>query len=58
MASISQTTYSNAFAWIKIYELRFKFQFVPKGPINYAIIGSDNGAEPARQQAIVWTNDG
>ena len=24
----------------------------------YSSIGSDNGLAPARQQAIIWTNDG
>ena len=24
----------------------------------YCSIGSDNGLAPARQQAIIWTNDG
>ena len=24
----------------------------------YSSIGWDNGLEPARQQAIIWTNDG
>ena len=30
--AISQTTFSNAFSWMKIFEYRLKF--VPKGPIN------------------------
>ena len=25
-------------------------------PIHYAVIGSDNGLSPGRQQAIIWTN--
>ena len=31
MDAIPQTTFSNAFSWIKTFEFRFKF---PKGPIN------------------------
>ena len=39
MDAISQTTYSSAFSWMKMYELRLKVHwpwvtFVPKGPIN------------------------
>ena len=43
-----------------MYEFRLKchwnlFLRVQK---QYPSIGSDNGLEPARQQAIIWTNDG
>ena len=32
---------------------------VPDGPINKKIsIGSNNGLEPSRPQAVIWTNDG
>ena len=36
MAVILQTTLSNTFSWMQIYEFRFKFNwsFVSKGPIN------------------------
>ena len=34
MTAISQTTISNAFSWMKLFVFRFKFQFIPKGPIN------------------------
>ena len=36
MAAISQTTLSNAFSWIKMFEISIKIslKFVPKGPIN------------------------
>ena len=34
MADISQTTYSNAFSEVKIYELTLIFQLIPKRQIN------------------------
>ena len=36
MAAIFQTTYSNAFSWMKMHEfrLRFHWSLFPKGPIN------------------------
>ena len=35
MAAISQTTFSNAFPWVKSFVFWFKFHwFVPKGPID------------------------
>ena len=36
MDAISQTTFSNAFSWTKMFEFRLKnsLKFVPKGPIN------------------------
>ena len=53
MVAILQTTFSNAFSWMKICEF---LKFVPMGPINS--IGSENGLAPTRRQAIIWTNDG
>ena len=37
MAAISQTTFSNAFSWMKMFEfpIKISLKFVPKGPINY-----------------------
>ena len=34
MDAISQTTFSSAFSWMKMFEFRLKLTFVPKGPIN------------------------
>ena len=34
MEAISQTTFSNTFSWMKMYEFQLKFQFIPKGTIN------------------------
>ena len=45
----------NENAWISI---RISLKFVPKGPIKYSSIGSDNGLAPSRRQASIWTNDG
>ena len=44
MDAILQTTFSNAFSWMKMYEFRLKF------------IGLDNDLAPTRRQAIIWTN--
>ena len=33
----------------------FRLKFVPKGPNDN--IGSDNGVEPNRRQAFIWTSD-
>ena len=55
--AISQTTFSDAFSWMKMCEflLRFHWSLFPR--IQYCSIGSDNGLVPARRQAIIWTND-
>ena len=47
MAAIFQTTSSNAFSWMKMYEFRVKIsiKFVPKGPINNI---------PALLQIMAW----
>ena len=60
MATISQTTFSNAFSWMKISEFRLKFHqslFLKAQLKWYSSIGSDNGLAPNRRQAIIWTND-
>ena len=42
-----------------IISIKISVTFVPKALINkYSSIGSDNGLEPNRPQAIIWTNDG
>ena len=44
----------NILVLIKIF-----LKFVPKDPISkYSSTGSDNGFARARQEAIIWTNDG
>ena len=60
MAGISQTTYSNAFSWMKIYEFRLKCHWIlfQRIKLTISIIGSDNGLVPSRRQAIISTNDG
>ena len=60
MDAISQTTFSSAFYWIKMHELRLKFDwslFLGSNQQYYSI-GSDNGLAPSRRQAIIWTNVG
>ena len=60
MDAISQTTFSNAFSWMKMFEFLFKFTGVCYQGSNYqySSIGSDNGLAPSRRQAIIWTNGG
>ena len=55
-----QMTYSSAFSWMKIYELRLIFHRILFLRVKLAIssIGSDNGLAPTRRQAIIWINDG
>ena len=57
MNNISETTFSNVFSSMKMFEFRLKIslKFVPKGPINN---GSDNGLASTRGQDIIWTKDG
>ena len=57
MAVIFQTTYSNAFSWMKICKISLKF--VPKGLINNipALVQIMTWHQPARQ-AMAWTNAG
>ena len=60
MAAISQTTYSNAFSGMKMYEfpLTFHWSLFLRFELTILCIGSDNGLALTRQQAIIWTNDG
>ena len=60
MDAISQTTFSNAFSWMKIFEFRLNVTEVCSQGSNlqYSSNGSDNGLAPSRRQAIIWTNDG
>ena len=60
MAVILQTTFTNAFSWMKIYEywLKFHWSLFLRVQLQYASIGSDNGLAPTRQQAIIWANEG
>ena len=60
MTTISQTTYSNAFPWMKINETRLRFRwnlFLRVQSTIFYNTGSDNGLAPTRRQAIIWTND-
>ena len=51
MAAFSQTTFSNAFSLIKMFEFRLQFQlkYVPKGPINNI---------PTLFQIMAWCRSG
>ena len=51
MDSISQTTLSSAFSWIKMSELRIKFRWSLLLRVQLL-----NGLVPSRRQAIIWTN--
>ena len=58
MDAIFQTTFSNVFSSMKMYEFLLKFHWSLFLGVQYSIIGLDNGLAPNRQQAIIWTNDG
>ena len=60
MASISQTTYSNAFLWIKTYEfgLRLHWSLFLRFQLTIFQHCSDYGLAPTKRQAIIWTNGG
>ena len=51
MAAIFQTTFFNAFSWMKMYEFRltFSLKFVPRGPINNI---------PTLVQVMAWRRPG
>ena len=58
MADILQTTFSNAFSWMKVFGFWFKFDLTSsQSLIEEAIIGLANGLVPNRCQAITWIND-
>ena len=42
---------------MKMYEFRLKFHWSLFNE-QYSSINSDNGLEPSRRQAIIWSNDG
>ena len=60
MAAILQTTFSNAFSWLKNMSCNQIFTKVCPYKFNYQYgnIGSNNSLAPNRRQAIIWTNDG
>ena len=60
MDAILLTTFSSAFSWMKMFELRLKFlwSLFLRANEQYSSTGSDNGLAPTRRQAIIWTNDG
>ena len=53
-----QTTFSNAFAWMKIIELLFKFHwsFILAVKLTITQHVFDNGLAPNRGRVIIWTN--
>ena len=59
IATILQTTFLNAFSWIKILEFRFHLNFIEVCSLGsnwqQVSIGSDNGLVLNRQQTIIWT---
>ena len=57
MATVSQTTFSNAFYWMKTWiSINISLKLVSKGHQQYSSIGSNNGLAPTRQQAIICTH--
>ena len=55
MDTIFQTSFSNAFSWMKMYKfwLRFHWSLFPRVQLTNSSISSDNGLAPARRQAII-----
>ena len=60
MAALLQTTFSNAFSGMKMYEFRLQFHWslFLRGPIKNSRIWSYDGLALTMRQAIVLTNDG
>ena len=60
LVTIFQTTFSNAFSWMKMYKFRLRshWSLLQGSNSQCSSIGSDTGLAPSRQQAIIWTNDG
>ena len=60
MAAIFQTTFSNAFSWIKIYEFRLKFHWILFLRVQLTILQHwfRYGSALTLWQAIIWTNGG
>ena len=59
MATISQTTFSNAFSWMKMYEFRLKFHWSLSLGVKVTIFQHwfRYGLAPSRRQTVSWTND-
>ena len=60
MAAISQTTVSNSFPWMKIYEFWIKFHRSLFLRVQQTLFqhGSDSGLVSTRRQVIIWTHGG
>ena len=58
MAAIFQTTSSNAFSWMKVYEFRLRFHWSLFLRVQLTVFQHWNGLAPARRQAIIWSNAG
>ena len=60
MGAIFQTAFWNAFSWMKMCEfwLKFYWSLFLRVQLTISSIGSHNGLESTRRQAIIWTNGG
>ena len=60
MAIIFQTTFSDVFSWMKMYEFQLGFHWglFLRVQSTDSSIGLDNDLALSRRQAIIWTNDG
>ena len=58
MVAISQTTFSNAFSWMKMFEFQliFHWSLFPRVQLTIFQHSSENGLALNRPQAIIWTN--
>ena len=58
MATISQSTFWNAFSWMKNFVFWFEFHWSLFLRVQLTIFHLDSGLAPIRRQAIIWTNAG
>ena len=58
MDAISQTTFSNAFSWMKMFEFRLKFHWSLFPRVQLTILQQWFRYWLGRRQAIIWTNAG
>ena len=56
--AILQTTLSNTFFWMEIFQIRLRFHWNLFLMVQNSSMGSNNGLAPNRRQAIIGTNDG
>ena len=58
IVAILQTSFSNAFSWIKMFGFKFHWSFYHRVQLIISRHGLDNGLMTIRCQAIILTNSG